>query len=228
MHPKGVAQKSAAELEQSGELTLEPFGRIEGALRIGSEPGKQQPIRIQLDRRRYASDHHFQFFEYTTKTDDNGRFTIVDVMPGEATVSREASGPGIGRVYLSSVPLIDVVSGETTRVEFGGQGRPIIGKVAGPPGSVRKFELAVGSGMLTLDQAEMPTLARRLHMASGIRPKPSLCTTRRNGACPRKGGRIDAPADCTCFRSEPTVPFASTTFCPARTSSRSIWATSPD
>ena len=76
LHAKGVAQKSASELEQSGTLTLEPFGRIEGTLRIGSEPGARQPIRVQLDRRKYASDHHFQFFEYTTMTDDQGRFTI--------------------------------------------------------------------------------------------------------------------------------------------------------
>jgi hypothetical protein len=146
MHSRGVAQKSAAELEQSGELTLELFGRIEGTVRMGSEPGKQQPIRVQLDRRRYASDHHFQFFEYTAKTDGDGRFTIEDVMPGEATVARELPGPGITRVYLTSVPLVDVVSGQTSLVELGGRGRPIVGKVAVPAGSARKFELAVGSG----------------------------------------------------------------------------------
>jgi RNA polymerase sigma factor (sigma-70 family) len=156
MHPKGVAQKSAAELEQSGTLSLEPFGRIVGTLRIGSEPGARQPLRVQLDRRKYASDHHFQFFEYTTMTDDGGRFTIEDVMAGEAIVRREAPGSGGGRMYIASAPYVDVVSGGTVNVEFGGQGRPIIGKVTVPPGSARKFDLAVGSGTLNLDQPKMP------------------------------------------------------------------------
>ena len=125
---KGVAQKSASELEQSGTLTLEPFGRIEGTLRIGSEPGVRQAIRVQLDRRKYASDHHFQYFEYTTKTDAHGRFAIADVMPGEALVRREAPGSGGGRLYLASAVPVDVVSGQTVIVELGGQGRPVIGR----------------------------------------------------------------------------------------------------
>ncbi len=153
---KGVAQKSASELEQSGSLTLEPFGRIEGTLRIGAKPGARQPIRVQLDRRKYASDHHFQFFEYTTKTDDHGRFAVADVMPGEALVRLEAPGSGGGRLYLASAVPVDVVPGRTVNVEFGGQGRPVIGHVGMPAGSARKFDFAAGSGILHLDQPSMP------------------------------------------------------------------------
>jgi RNA polymerase sigma factor (sigma-70 family) len=155
LHHKGVAQKSASELEQSSTLTLEPFGRIEGNLRIGPAPGVRQPIRVSLNRTRYASDHQFQFFEYTATTDDQGRFTIEDVMPGEAVVIHEAPGPSTRRVYLTSATPVDVVGGHTARVEFGGQGRPVIGRIAVPAGSARKFDLAVGSGVLRLDQPSM-------------------------------------------------------------------------
>ncbi len=155
MHPKGVAQKSASELEQSDTLTLEPFGRIEGTLRIGAEPGARQSIRVQLDRRKYASDHHLQYFEYTALTDDQGRFVIDDVMPGDAFVSREDSSPA-RRLYLASAPLVDIVSGQTAHVEIGGHGRPIIGKVAVPLGSAQKLNLGVASGTLQLDQPSMP------------------------------------------------------------------------
>ena len=156
LHPKGVAQKSASELEQSSTLTLEPFGRIEGSLRIGPSPGAHRPIRVQLDRKSYASDHHFQFFEYTATTDDQGRFTIDDVMTGEALVRLEASVSSPGRVYLASATPVDVVSGQTIRVDFGGQGRPLIGRIALPAGSARTFDLAVGAGTLSLDQPSMP------------------------------------------------------------------------
>jgi len=44
LHPKGVAQKSADDFTKSNTLTLEPFGRIEGVVRIGAEPGARQMI----------------------------------------------------------------------------------------------------------------------------------------------------------------------------------------
>jgi len=61
LHPEGVAQKSAGELAKSPTLVLEPFGRIEGTLRIGSELGTRQPIRVQLDRSAYLAEF-YQFF----------------------------------------------------------------------------------------------------------------------------------------------------------------------
>ena len=72
LHPKGVVQKSAAELANSSTLTLEPFGRIEGVLRVGAEPGAKQTIKVRLDRTAYAKDHQFQFFDYKAETDDQG------------------------------------------------------------------------------------------------------------------------------------------------------------
>lgn len=95
LHPHGVAQKAAAELARASDLTLQPFGRIEGALRIGSEPGANQEIRVRLDRTAYARDH-YQFFDYATRTDARGRFVIESVMPGEARISRSALLPAMG------------------------------------------------------------------------------------------------------------------------------------
>ena len=184
----------------------------------------RQPIRVQLDRRKYASDHHVQFFEYTTMTDERGRFAIEDVLPGEALVRREAPGFGAGRLYLASASPVDVVSGQTVIVDFGGQGRPIMGHSAVPAGTARKFDLAVGSGILLLDQPSMPLpdgfmtwdQARRY----AISKKWSLS----------RGRDSDSPAlvGCTCFRSMPTALSESTTSCRVRTSSRSISVTHPD
>ncbi len=135
LHPLGVAQKSANELAQSSTLTLERFGRIEGVLHVGSQPGANQEIRVQLDRTAYAKDHQFQFFHYTAQTDDQGRFAISDVMPGEACVSRPAPLHSMGRLSLITAPPVDVIPGQTVKVEFGGQGRPVVGKVLMPPGA---------------------------------------------------------------------------------------------
>src|SRR5262249_15252941 len=80
VHPEGVAQKSAEDLARASGITLEPFGRIEGTLRVGSALGARQPIRVRLDRTAYVRDRYLSF-DYTGETDDRGRFAIDKVMP---------------------------------------------------------------------------------------------------------------------------------------------------
>jgi RNA polymerase sigma factor (sigma-70 family) len=156
LHPKGVAQKSPTELARSNTLTLEPFGRIEGILRVGSTPGVNENIRVQLDRSVYARDHQFQFFHYTAQTDDRGHFVIEDVMPGEALVFRTVNQPSMGPISLIAAAPVDIEPGRTVKVEIGGQGRPVVGKVSIPPHATGSVSLATASGMFRLDQPQMP------------------------------------------------------------------------
>jgi RNA polymerase sigma factor (sigma-70 family) len=156
LHFKGVAQKSADELARSSTLKLEPLGRIEGFLNIGSRPGTKQEIRVRLDRSAHAHDHQFQFFDYTAQTDDQGRFVIENVIPGEAEVSHSTPLPAMGHLALSTAPMVDVGPGQTVNVEIGGQGMPVAGKVSIPPRATRSVDLATASGMLRVEQPEMP------------------------------------------------------------------------
>jgi RNA polymerase sigma factor (sigma-70 family) len=155
LHPKGVAQKSAQEFAKSTTLTLEPFGRIEGVLRVGAEPGARQRIHVRLDRSAYLSEH-YQLFEYHAATDDQGRFVIEDMMPGEASIARLASGPDRDHLSLTSVNGILVVPGQAVNVELGGRGRPVVGRFALPAGVARTLELAAGEGSLNGNGPAMP------------------------------------------------------------------------
>ncbi len=121
VHAEGVAQRSADDLARSSGITLERFGRIEGTLRIGSMLGSRQPIRVWLNRSAHSRDS-FVACNYTGETDDQGRFAIDKVLPGKATVSRSSSPNGIGTAFNTAPPL-DVVPGQTVRVEIGGQAR---------------------------------------------------------------------------------------------------------
>ena len=80
------------------------------------------------------------------QTDDQGRFVIEDVIPGEAEVSRSAPLPAMGRLALSTAPAVDVGPGQTVKVEFGGQGRPVVGKVSLAPESATRIDFATASG----------------------------------------------------------------------------------
>ena len=81
---------------------------------------------------------------------------IEDVMPGEALVSRTVNQPSIGPISLIAAAPVDIGPGRTVKVEIGGQGRPVVGKVSIPPHATGSVSLATASGMFRLDQPQMP------------------------------------------------------------------------
>ncbi|MBI1313696.1 TIGR03067 domain-containing protein [bacterium] len=128
-HGTGYVRKSAAELADSSDLTLEPWGRIEGTVTVLGKPLADVPVRITLD----ATDQHSMFydaFDYDAKTDDQGRFSVEHVPAGVAFASTgPGSGEGVGSYgsLLSARKLIK--PGETLTLSIGGGGRPVIGKL---------------------------------------------------------------------------------------------------
>jgi RNA polymerase sigma factor (sigma-70 family) len=154
IHRDGVAQKSAEDLARSSGITLEPFGRIEGILRIGAMPGAGQPIHVWLNRMGYSHDSQV-VCNYTTETDNQGRFVIDKVLPGEATVSRASSARANGP-QRNAAPPVDVIPGQTVQVEIGGQGRPVTGRVTLAEASPTRIDLATAMGNLMTDQEKIP------------------------------------------------------------------------
>ena len=61
-------------------------------------------------------------------TDEAGNFIITDMPPGEHSIVRWVPA-GNGSRMQRSLGLIKVKPGETTRISFGGGGRPLAGKV---------------------------------------------------------------------------------------------------
>jgi RNA polymerase sigma factor (sigma-70 family) len=129
-HDEGYAQRSHEALARSADVTLEPWSRIEGTIRIGNQLGVHQPIRIQLDRTGLgSSSYDYQFYTYTIQIDNQGRFVVDRLMAGEAQVYR-IDDYGGGREF--SVPTgfpFEVKAGQTITVRAGGHGRPITGRV---------------------------------------------------------------------------------------------------
>jgi len=154
IHPEGVAQKSAEDLARSSGIALEPFGRIEGTLRIGSMPGARQSIRVWLDRTAYSRDFYVSC-DYTAETDDEGRFVIDKAMPGEARVSRSSFAKAAG-FPVNTAPPVDVLPGQAVQIEIGGQGRPVTGRAALAEATASRIGLARATGILVTDQEKIP------------------------------------------------------------------------
>jgi len=120
------------------EVALQPWGRIEGTLRIGNRPGTNETI--ELIERSQASSGDVSFALATT-TDSEGRFVFTGVPPGRRQIYRKTQeGP---HTFLSSIlSPVEVKAGEVARVAFGGTGRPVVGKVViMPPGQTVDWKL---------------------------------------------------------------------------------------
>jgi hypothetical protein len=147
VHDAGFALRSPAELAASTEVNLAPWGRIEGILRIGADPAPGQRVSAYLLNRRFRGS-----VSYDSQTDRDGRFVFERVAPGRLTVYRPVR-QGEGQT-LSNLTHIDVAPGQTVRLQLGGTGRPVVGRLALPAGVAMKHLL---SGFARL-QSEPPAL----------------------------------------------------------------------
>ena len=144
-------------MARSADLTLKPWARIEGILRIRGKPGLRQQVDLNLNRSVIAPSYRFQ--SYAATTDDQGRFVIERVMDGE--VYWIWSSGGMARSIAG--PAVDVRPGQTYHVELGGQGRPLIGQVVLSDAdgtqqgkAIRTVNVANAIGWLEIKPSQMP------------------------------------------------------------------------
>ena len=130
LHEQGVASVSHEELIYSqGRIQLQRWARIEGQFVMNGEPQSEQPIRLYVDTLpwSYTRGGPRLTTEYTTKTDNSGKFVFEKVPPLP------------GRVHAMGRPLhtrhnvrYTCRPGETTRVQLGA-GRTIRGQLVIAP-----------------------------------------------------------------------------------------------
>ena len=125
----GYAEASSDEFAKSGQLVLQPWGRIEGGVRIGSRFGSDQEVMFQPDRPNRA---YLWSFGYTTRTDERGRFRFDWVIPGSGRISRSVvtklgGGPTQHRPCWPE--YVYVKPAQTVQVTIGGKGRPVTGRI---------------------------------------------------------------------------------------------------
>ncbi|MBT7304622.1 MAG: carboxypeptidase regulatory-like domain-containing protein, partial [Victivallales bacterium] len=159
IHPSGYAETIPPEHARSPDLKLEAWARVEGIYRVGTGPGADTRIQVEVARRwrglggtmGYASVEH----ALDCRTDDEGRFVVDHLPPGEVTISPcIASGRYSRRGNAQKLVLL---SGETRQLAIGGKGRPVIGQLALAKGTTTEDMWRSASVSLqTALEAEMP------------------------------------------------------------------------
>jgi RNA polymerase sigma factor (sigma-70 family) len=123
----GFAEIYSDTVHFPADITLQPWGRVEGTLFIGSKPVAGQAITIQTDKPLpFGSPPSIQYLYDEVSTDDNGHFVVEHVHPGDVVIEP----------YYT--PLV-IKSGETTTVAVSATGRPVLGRILLPPSATNQL-----------------------------------------------------------------------------------------
>ena len=141
-HPTGYANIAAPVAGKPfADIQLQPWSRVEGTLRIGSQPAANVPMRLEargaLDAPRIA----YIYNEYQSATDSQGRFVFDHVIPGRGWVGRRlilTVNDGAMDVTSAHMVALDLPPGATIQANIGGTGRAVVGKLIPEPGFKEK------------------------------------------------------------------------------------------
>ena len=137
----GYAIGTDADLKLSSTIAVRRWARIEGALKIGTKPGANEAISLDLspDFGNLLDAFKRQiYFNYKATTDKHGRFVFEKVpMQGTVEVGREiilSRNALLRRTGKTHTTTIELKPGQTTKVTLGGTGRPVVGRLQLPDG----------------------------------------------------------------------------------------------
>jgi len=120
----GFGRAALADVRNSGTIQLQSWGRIEGTLKIGGQPGAGKDLLFNLDLPGIGTD----FNGYKSTTDDQGQFTMEQIPPGEGAIVRLVQNSPNSWTWSDST-AVQVKSGETTQVTLGDTGAVIVGRI---------------------------------------------------------------------------------------------------
>src|SRR5206468_1238752 len=85
----GFADATSDEFAKTGKLVLQPWGRIEGEVRIGQKPAAYQSVvYVPALPSNRGDAFRMRSYHYHFTADAQGRFTIERVIPGKGNIRR--------------------------------------------------------------------------------------------------------------------------------------------
>ena len=147
LHESGYAQVSAKELRANPNLTLRPWERLEGVLRIGNDTAKAGQ-RIGLSSADSRPGRINVSFDATT--DPEGHFGFNRLPAGSYMLYRYLDSR-MGTIVYSHRQDVEITPGVPARVEMGGHGVRIEGKVR--PSAYADLDWTANRHMLIAKQA---------------------------------------------------------------------------
>ncbi|MHC4617693.1 MAG: carboxypeptidase regulatory-like domain-containing protein [Planctomycetota bacterium] len=151
---EGYAEIGGEDFEAAGEITLLPWGRVDGLVQIGGQPSAYEIVSLSSDSA-YSQGGPSVRYSASTRTDGDGRFVLDRVAPGKARLlCKKTRG---GRTALSVEEPVEVIPGQTVSVTIGVSGRPVLGQLVMPADYAGPANWAHCSRYLILHWSGPPT-----------------------------------------------------------------------
>jgi hypothetical protein len=112
------------------DIKVSPWGRIEGMLQTAGKPLPDQVVILTNEPNDADPEMALLINQTETRTDAAGHFAFEKVAPGPIWLRRTGHPPYPEWTHTA---FVNVKSAETARVQIGGTGRAVIGRLAPPP-----------------------------------------------------------------------------------------------
>jgi protocatechuate 3,4-dioxygenase beta subunit len=150
-HPTGYAEMAGMPNSNPRIIKLKPWARIEGTYQVARQPlakAQMSAFRNQV----FFGQNSPQIMAHAMQmTDAHGRFVFNRVVPGRHQISwARANGSGDSEMTSRMTVTANCPPGETTHVDLGVEGRPVIGQLHKPPDA--KPEIQVSSAQIWVSQ----------------------------------------------------------------------------
>jgi hypothetical protein len=151
LHDEGQAEVPHQELKQTSMITLQPWARIEGEVRIGNKAVSGESVYLSSRKSRSV------LYRYRTRTEDNGRFVFEKVPPAiDIKVGRKIKIVPFEAPRGSHAIPLNLSAGETTHVTIGGSGRAVIGQISPPLDMASPIDFANSRGEIRFPSPPYP------------------------------------------------------------------------
>ncbi len=158
----GVANVSSKDQTADKEITLMPWGSIQGVARIAAKPAADARMQASAQRS-YSPSSSYITFQSTTTANAYGEFTIERVFPGPTQVTRLNPLSRQGLTATGSLVSVEVAPGQHVTVQIGGVGRPVAGCIILPDELRHKAWISAGSSIVTkVDRPKLPEEAQNI------------------------------------------------------------------
>ena len=135
-HSSGFAHLKSADGPIPDRIKLTSWARVEGTFRVGKDPAPNVVLSMFAEGiHSYGDDVPNIFTRHDVTTGKDGRFVFERVFPGQGRIGRRILlmvDEGATEVTSSQRVSAEFISGETTTLDLGGSGRPVVGKLAPP------------------------------------------------------------------------------------------------
>jgi len=135
-NPDGFAHLKSSDGAVPKSVTLTEWARVEGTFRIGKAAVPDVTLSLSSSGvSSYGDNLPHIFTQHEVVTDKDGRFVFERVFPGTGFIGRNIVfmvNDGATEVTSSKRVSAEFVSGQTTKVNVGGDGRAVVGKLVPP------------------------------------------------------------------------------------------------